>query len=418
MNYYFDGSHLYVRVENTDDEVVQQQNGFSWSTSWGCAVDIVASCSTCDVGGAIGAVPNPPLPAPFIDRTDKYEVTRSIHIETNTTQVDLAAPGCSNTKSGHGFFSWDSTSHVLYYSIEHNVGPAASSAVITDGTFQLQLNSALSPIRGYLSLSESKSLKLWAGNLSLQIGTGSTVTVSGTIGCVGSCSTPAKIPSGDLCTVAGSSIVLYEDALAAGWSSWSWGNATSANFKDTTAAHCGTASISFNWNSGSALSLHNDNNVAIDPAVYTHVELFMKTASGSVLVMVSFNDGDWYTVQSSEIVNYVVEDAWTRIRVPLSEIPLTGAISRVSFASPWYGDAANIYIDEIRFVTDSATDTLVDPVSGTAAPYQANPNSCTTSSSGTPGGNNDTGGDGDSMSSASSFVASFALIVIAIFAML
>jgi hypothetical protein len=76
MNYYWDGGHLYVRVENTDNYPVNEELGFTWHTSWGASVDIVASCSTCDVGGAIGATPNPSLPAPFVDLSDKYEVTR------------------------------------------------------------------------------------------------------------------------------------------------------------------------------------------------------------------------------------------------------------------------------------------------------------------------------------------------------
>ena len=70
--------HLYVRIENTDNYAVNEVNGFSWSTSWGCAVKIQASCgSTCDVAGAIGATPKPALPAAFVDTSDKFQVSEN-----------------------------------------------------------------------------------------------------------------------------------------------------------------------------------------------------------------------------------------------------------------------------------------------------------------------------------------------------
>lgn len=81
MTYYFDDTHLYVRVENTDNYPVNEVLGFTWSSSWGAAIDIVASCSNCDVGGVIGANPVPALPAPYKDRADKYEVTHNREIE-------------------------------------------------------------------------------------------------------------------------------------------------------------------------------------------------------------------------------------------------------------------------------------------------------------------------------------------------
>jgi hypothetical protein len=159
---------------------------------------------------------------------------------------------------------------------------------------------------------------------------------------------------------------MYDDGLAHGWDNWGWGNATGANFKDTSNAHCGTSSVSFYLDQGTALSIHNDD-VAVNISVYTYIEFFMKTTSGTVDVLVSFNDDDWYTVQSSDIVNYVVENSWTRIRVATSQIPVTGPVTGVSFASASYGANAFVYFD----VTSSVTDTMVNPVSGTAAPYQS-----------------------------------------------
>ena len=272
--------------------------------------------------------------------------------------------------SGHGFFSWDSTSHLLYYTLYHNIKDATTAKLVHE-TGSIDFNSALSPIRGYLTLSQVKELQLYTGKLSVQVGT-SASTISGTIGCIGSCDLPAKVPTGDLCTVTGNSIVLYSDgALESAWGSWSWGKVQSANFADTTDKFCGSSSISTEWDGSSALSMHNDDNIAIDTSVYTHLEFFVKTKSGTVPLYVSFNENESEEVVTGDIVNYVVEDSWTRVRVPLSRFAITGAISRVTISPYWATTSHTLNFDMIRFVTDAAVDTLADPVSGAAAAYSA-----------------------------------------------
>ena len=75
FNYYWDNQHLYLRLENTDNYPVLEEMGFSWESSYGSTVYIKASCSPCDVSGALGATPNPALPAPFVDASTKYQVS-------------------------------------------------------------------------------------------------------------------------------------------------------------------------------------------------------------------------------------------------------------------------------------------------------------------------------------------------------
>jgi hypothetical protein len=292
--------------------------------------------------------------------------------------------------------------------------------VITDGTnsVNIALSSALSPIRGYLSLSETKELKLWSGKLSLQIGTAAVpAQITGTIGCVGRCSVPAKIPQGDMCTVTGNSAVLFDDALAPGWQSWSWGQVENANFQYTADKACGTTAIYTKWDGSSALSLHND--TAVDTSKYSHFEFMVRTAAGIVPFRIQFDDGADLVVESDEVVNYVIEETWTRVRVPLAQYQITGPVSRVSIASIWNTGDMELYIDQIRFVTSAAVDTLVDPVSGTAAPYQAPNNVCSpgTGTGLTGGGSPNNDDDGD-MSAASSLIASIVLVAFALLALL
>ena len=261
-------------------------------------------------------------------------------------------------------------------------------------------------------MSQTKQLLLYNGKLSAVVSS-ATNTISGSIGCVGTCSTPAKIPT-NTCNVNGSSLVIYDEKIATGWSSWSWGPAANATFNYTGNCACGSRCVSTVFNSASSLSFHNDKAVAIDTTLYTHFEFFIR-ATATIDIRFYINNGPNYVVQSSDIVNYAMEDTWTRVRIDLSKVSITGAISRIDIASQWYDPLCTAWFDNVRFVTKSAVDTLVSPVSGAAAPYKAPVNSCAPA-----GGDNNNSGyqPTDEMSSSSSLVAAFAMIVFSVFASL
>ena len=255
-------------------------------------------------------------------------------------------------------------------------------ATIVDSTGQVNipLSSAISPIRGYLTISRDSEILLYNGNLSIQVGTASNPSrISGSIGCAKTCAKPAKIPQGDMCQVSGDSIVLYEDSIATGWSSWSWGQfSTTANFSWKADFHCGNSSIEGAWDNYTGLALHNDLYAKINITAFPFLEFFMKFEGGpSQPFYVSFNLGETgILVQAADIVNYMVESSWTRVRVPLSRYTFFGPITRVAIYSYYTTPNMRVSFDTIRFVTANAVDTMVDSVSTEAAAYTAPINTC------------------------------------------
>jgi hypothetical protein len=373
-NYYWDNSHLYIRLENFDN-LSTEELGFSWESSYGATVAVTASCTTCDVSGVMGGSPVPALPSPYTDTSDKYEVTSNAQ-RALTLKVGLVESSCI---AGHGFFSWDTTTHILYYTIHHNIGAEEAVASISTGEVTIALPSGLTPIRGYLSLSHDKQVSVYNGKFSVQICTNSNPSrLSGSIGCVGTCSKPPKVPQGDMCTVAGSSIVLYDDSLQNGWVSVSAGAGlfgSIANYSWASDSYCGNKSIDGAWDSTSALILYNYNKFPINTTVYTHLEFFMKYTGPSVPFWVNFNGGTVQAPTDSDIVNFVVEDSWTRVRIPLARYSLTAPITSFGIIGYYSTPTMRVSFDNISFVTADAVDTLVDSVTGDAVAYQSPVNS-------------------------------------------
>jgi len=171
--------------------------------------------------------------------------------------------------------------------------------------------------------------------------------------------------------------LFFDDATT--WDDWSYPNPGFHHLIGSTADKiCGTNSIYLNLTGSCSLSLHKSS-LNIDTSVYTYFQFYAKTISGSMEFSVQFenstNQLPAVAVTYQYITNYVVENTWTRIRIPLADLGFVGnqQVYRMNINQyqSWANPGAEVYIDELRFV-QSATEPLTPPYTGSAAPYNSN----------------------------------------------
>jgi hypothetical protein len=142
-----------------------------------------------------------------------------------------------------------------------------------------------------------------------------------------------------------SDLVVYDDALAAGWDNWSWDS--TINFANTAPA-LGRHSIAVAFTSAWAgLSLHAP--TPIDPQFYSAIQFWVYGGAGGT--QLTFNTQSTDSGGNSTGVDLTVPaGVWTLYTVPLSALGNPTAIRRLNFQDRTDGIQPVFYVDDIGLV--------------------------------------------------------------------
>lgn len=166
-------------------------------------------------------------------------------------------------------------------------------------------------------------------------------------------------------------LMVYDDALAAGWQDWSW--SATRNFANTSPVHAGANSIATTFTAGWAgLSLRVS--PALAGASYTALAFWIHGGTGNTKQLqfyIQQTDGGGNT-------NMVNVDApagvWTPITITLAALGNPGAIARLNWQDRTGTTQGVFYLDDIRMVAGSAgpTPTPTPPVGSITASIAIN----------------------------------------------
>jgi len=215
--------------------------------------------------------------------------------------------------------------------------------------------------------------------------------ISGTLGCVGTCTTPPNISGSNPCAYINGQLQIYGDSLntTLGWADWSWG--TTRNFSYTLDKVCGNDSLNSLFGDWGAIALHAGNGGCnpgqctqnwetpyISISGYEYFQFEVKSPTGPIptpIVLSAENStggavGPGLTVTFNYIDNFVVEETWTRVKVPLSALGFKGTELVGVFEIQLQADLSNfqLLVDNIRLVP-SYTDPLTTAPIGTVHSY-------------------------------------------------
>lgn len=174
-------------------------------------------------------------------------------------------------------------------------------------------------------------------------------------------------------------LVIYDDALAAGWDNWSWN--TSVDFNNASPVRSGSRSMAVDYTAAWAgLSLRTG--APINTSVYPTLTFWVHGGSGTArLLRVFIHETD--SSSSSSTVDITADvGVWKPITVPLSQLGNPTQIARVNIADRSGTDQAVFYIDDLRFVQGTPpppppppppfTATIQIQAAGGITPFHAN----------------------------------------------
>jgi sugar lactone lactonase YvrE len=160
-------------------------------------------------------------------------------------------------------------------------------------------------------------------------------------------------------------VVVYDDALAVGWSDFSYG--VTVDFASNSAPHSGVASVAVTpFNGFGALSLR----IAppLDGGGYSAIRFWVKGAAGgsSLHFFTQPTDGG----AGSPGHSFVAPSSWTQVVVPLSTLGNPAAIARINVQNNTGSGQPTFYIDDMVVVAAGGSpgaDVIADRVLGQAA---------------------------------------------------
>jgi len=338
-------------------------------------IDILASCAkACSVSVA------QPIPPAFVHSEDTYKAKLQDCVGGSIHQ-------------GKGIINYNPTTKRITYLIYHSI-PDATYAKITGSKGEVFIFPvAQSPIRGGFEISWMKHNDLWNGNWTVTIQS-PFHTIKGNVGCVGTCSSPPLISSFDPCARIANEAVIYRDSLASsvGWTDWSW--SANRTFDSTADKRCGTSAISVQYFSWGTFALHVGVGDCIPGACtlswqlpflsvlpYKYFQFLVKSPAGPAKLPLTIRANDFLgnqvgadlLVSYKYIDNNVIEDSWTRVKVPLADLGFKGTELVGTFSMITVGEIENytFLFDEIRLVP-AYTDPITKAPQGSVKLYSEN----------------------------------------------
>ncbi len=146
-------------------------------------------------------------------------------------------------------------------------------------------------------------------------------------------------------------VVVYADALPAGWDDWSWDS--TLDFANAAQVHGGIHSIAVTYNAANAgLSLHAP--AALNAADFTAVEFWVYggTAGSQLSFYTQATDAGAPSMLAA--IN-APADTWTRFSIPLSALGNPTAIARLNWQDAKGAVQPTFYVDDIQFIAASGT---------------------------------------------------------------
>ena len=136
---------------------------------------------------------------------------------------------------------------------------------------------------------------------------------------------------------------IYQDALASGWSDWSWSSTN--NFANASPVYGGARSISANFTAGYAgFSLHVDN--AVNAGGFEAVKFWINGGAVNKDLVLYTSDSD---NKASPYFSFVAPaGVWTEISVPMSAIGSPLTIQRLTIHDSLGTNLGAFYLDDIR----------------------------------------------------------------------
>jgi hypothetical protein len=145
-----------------------------------------------------------------------------------------------------------------------------------------------------------------------------------------------------------------------GWSNWSWGATVDLNTHEK--VHSGRDAIKASLGPFGGLSLYK----VADVSSYDWLELYINfgnTVNRNLKLHVNdiHDNGLTYRINLSDPKYYdaeaISENSWHRVRIPLGSLGITmDSIARVNIVNTENRQEPPFYIDDIRFITDAASD--------------------------------------------------------------
>jgi endoglucanase len=149
-------------------------------------------------------------------------------------------------------------------------------------------------------------------------------------------------------------VIIYADALRAGWQSWSWD--TTIDLANPAPVHGGSASIAVTCTAAwGALYLHS--NSGLPTFGYTDIRFWVHGGdTGSQSVMFHVNDGEeryYFSVQAN---------TWSQVIVPLSALGSPASLNELMWQDSSAGAQPTFYVDDIRVSLSPTVTQLFLPV--------------------------------------------------------
>jgi len=148
------------------------------------------------------------------------------------------------------------------------------------------------------------------------------------------------------------SLVVYDDALPAGWENWSWN--TTVNFAATDYVTSGTYSMSASFGPWGGLFLHCPA-FAVDN--YSYLEFYARKQAGSHGFRVSLRSPELDDLRKIPLEDCrytagtpIEDEQWTLVRIPLDHLEATGRTIEAVVIQNWSDSPAHLWIDSLRFV--------------------------------------------------------------------
>jgi hypothetical protein len=174
----------------------------------------------------------------------------------------------------------------------------------------------------------------------------------------------ALVVSSIVASPASADIVVYGDAVAAGWQDWSWGGVT-RDFAQLSPVHAGSAAIGITYTGGwSGLQLGNP--TALDVSPYDSLSFFVHGggAGGQGIEVTVGSNASGVSVSQTIAP---VAGVWTRIDVSLTGLGSPRQVDYIQWFNATPGAQPAFSLDDVTFRTVGfATPTPAPPSSGPA----------------------------------------------------
>ena len=156
-----------------------------------------------------------------------------------------------------------------------------------------------------------------------------------------------SLASGSVATT--TKYTVYADALASGWTNWSWDS--SVNFNISSPVYSGSKSTRVIYSDAwGGMYLHHN---GISTATSTHVQFAVRAATAGTYLEIELSDTNDEPLGNIELNDYIpggsmAANTWYLVTIPLSALGATN--TTVTGFVAMNDDTGTVYFDDIKFI--------------------------------------------------------------------